>query len=523
MGVMKIVQPDRRFGRIEWSPQMPALRPFAVIFPLLATLGCAHGQFTDPGRAWVTARSEHFLVHTDTGSRSYRSILERLEEARAALETVFFRGTDIPVVEAIVLTAFDYESAFGSGSAGLFVPNLGRHGSVLVVKDSADPRFVDEVVAHELAHRFVARRYPKAPGWLHEGLATFLGTVEVRDDALLFGATPGNASAHFKIGGTVPFAQLLAATPADLYGPGGETYYSTAWALMHYLVTGHRGAQFTRFLPLLDRLDQAAGDPRLSLDAFRELYPEQTLVELEEGFAANASRLSTLGLNTILTVEVPRRPAPHISVGPADREALGGLSMAVKVRHEVQQYAVDRAQEPALPKGTIYGRADLSIPVVRSYVGLAAGKALSEHTAVELALGLGQYFGYQVGLLARYHLPIASETFLTFGIGPMFALKSQALGNRVEHLKTVAVARSDLFYYLAANPELAFDIHAAQNILMHLALGSTIRLAENASRLCAGAQFTGPDGCLRDEGISGSALAGKSYDLYLRLGAGFHF
>jgi hypothetical protein len=126
--------------------------------------------------------------------------------------------------------------------------------------------------------------------------------------------------------------------------------------------------------------------------------------------------------------------------------------------------------------------------------------------------------------LVRYHAPIARETFVSLAFGPVISFKSEALGFHVRHRPDVPVARSDTFYYLGANPELAVDQYLAHSFLMHVGVGGYARLSENMSYLCEGADpDRGPADCLPDLGIDGTVLSRKSFDLYLRLGIGWHY
>src|SRR4051812_40164151 len=107
----------------------------AVGLSVLAGSACSHHPWVNPGWGWVTARTDHFVVHGDTSRRTIDQALDRFEETRAALASTFFRGTEIPLVEAVILEGSDYDQVVGERSVGVFVPGVGSTGSLLVVRD----------------------------------------------------------------------------------------------------------------------------------------------------------------------------------------------------------------------------------------------------------------------------------------------------------------------------------------------------------------------------------------------------
>lgn len=497
---------------------MAAVASLLRVLPfVLALVGCAHGVGVTYGtKGWVTKRTPHFIVHGDDG-RSLGHVVERLEETYAALAGTFFQQTQLPPVEAILLERETFDQvAGGSRAVGLFVRGVGASGSLLLVRDDSDDwRALSFVVAHELTHRFVAAQYPTAPLWMNEGLAMFMETVAVKDDSTTFGQMPGDSAAHFRYSGAVPFAQLIAASGQKFYGDAASSYYSTAWALIHYLVTGKRGANFGRFAPLLQRVNDAKGEPALIWLAFRELYAEQDVAALEEASASNASRFSFLNVNTVL--EVPsRRPAPPAVISqPADAAQLDSMLSAVAYRRAVAPQAIE---PPRNLDGIRIVRLEAALGLPPEPGG-AVGYIPGHRTGIELAFARSRDRGLQAGLLLRHYLPLGRENFLSIAFGPALALKSRRLGDDIESTHVSDMDPDRIYHHVALNPELSWELLSERGVTLHAGLGAYHKITENISTVCP----PSPDPFGNCPADTPARRAGRSAQLYVRIGVGYQF
>src|SRR5262245_52652305 len=92
----------------------------------LALLGaCARTPWVSPGWGWETARTEHFVLHSDRSGRTIERTLARFEETHAALSATFFSDVEVPLVEAVVLESSDYDQVVGTSTGGMFLNELG--------------------------------------------------------------------------------------------------------------------------------------------------------------------------------------------------------------------------------------------------------------------------------------------------------------------------------------------------------------------------------------------------------------
>jgi hypothetical protein len=302
------------------------MRPGQLV-PLLLALGCAHQSWKDPGRRWISGNAPHFQIHADGSRGSLEDVLVRLEETYLALTATFFPGTEIPVIEGMV---FNDDEEFQTLTArapivGAFVPGVGPHGSLLVVRGQAPPDLIDQTVTHELVHRLVLQTYPRLPVFVNEGLALYLETVHVRQKAIVFGAAPRDELDIANYGGAVSLSELLAAGRSSMHGPDGHRYYASAWAFMHELIQGNGGRYLRRLPAALRVLEEVARSPAGIAEALAEVYPDRTLPELEKAMFHEASWAQGMGADHVVAVPFPH-PAVKATTTDADPAYIEQLS-----------------------------------------------------------------------------------------------------------------------------------------------------------------------------------------------------
>jgi hypothetical protein len=310
---------------------MPSAVCLALAVAAATCVGCAHQSWVDPGGRWNTGASAHFVVHGDGTEGRVRDVLVRLEETHAALAAGFFPGVEIPRVEGIVFEDSDeYEEVAVPRTAGLFVPGVGHGGSLLVIRgDLEDSQFVDQIVAHELAHRFMAASYPALPVWLNEGFAMYVETVQVRDKGVLFGSPPVNELSVVNDGGAVPLEELMTARVSAMHGPSAQRYYASAWAFMHQVIHVGNGRFLARLPALLRGFERAPRTHEGALDVLAGVYPELSADEIEHGMFSSAAWMQGMGASRVLAVRLPR-PIVHSQVQTANPAEIRELCLALR-------------------------------------------------------------------------------------------------------------------------------------------------------------------------------------------------
>jgi hypothetical protein len=208
-------------------------------------------------KGFITATSEHFIVHTDAAASVYERIIHSLEHSHAVLEQTFFHGVKVQRMNVILLDDSDYfHELFGYNVGGIFTrvdgikyiiaPSRQSLSSSVLEGDAKSD--LERVVTHELAHRFIYEFDPNAPGWLHEGLASLVQTVVVRGNIAAFGAPEIQNLEVLSRGQVLPLAQLLDAPWRGTEGSWATSDYASAWALLHYVLIGLGPRRFVDLL-----------------------------------------------------------------------------------------------------------------------------------------------------------------------------------------------------------------------------------------------------------------------------------
>ena len=243
--------------------------------------------------AWLSVRSQNFLVEGEAGERDLRRVASRLEEYRAAFSRML-PGEQTGVPTAVVVFPDDeayapFKPLLGGRTArnvaGYFQPGSDINYITVVLErgSSRDPA----TLLHEYTHLLVNNHFSAAPLWLKEGLAEFYSTARVTEGGrrLTLGEPPAQRVRELRgRGELIPLATLFAVDQSSpYYSESGKRglFYAQSWALVHYLSEARGGARregLTRFTTLLAE-GQSAGD------AMRGAFAA-SVSEVEAGLAA---------------------------------------------------------------------------------------------------------------------------------------------------------------------------------------------------------------------------------------------
>ncbi|HEX8686086.1 MAG TPA: tetratricopeptide repeat protein, partial [Pyrinomonadaceae bacterium] len=277
--------------------------PRLLLLPLLSALLAAAAPSVPPGGraagearagAWVSVRSQNFLVEGGARERDLRRVAARLEEYRAAFSRLLPEGhSDSGVPTAVVVFADDGSYApfkpllagrTASNVAGYFQPGSDVNYITVVLEGGAarDPA----TLLHEYTHLLVDNHFSAAPLWLKEGLAEFYSTARVSEGGrrLTLGEAPAQRARELRGSRLIPLRTLFAVDQTSpFYTEPGKLglFYAQSWALIHYLSEVRGGARrenLARFTALL-----AEGQP--VEDALRGAFGAG-VGEIEEGLAA---------------------------------------------------------------------------------------------------------------------------------------------------------------------------------------------------------------------------------------------
>ncbi|HXI57704.1 MAG TPA: hypothetical protein VNO55_16680, partial [Polyangia bacterium] len=262
---------------------MRALFKWRFLLGAMLTVGCATAGSSSircparGGAAWIELTSRHFVLSTDGDAGEARQISDDLERMFAAIGEVGLASTDAPAlrIDVVHFRRRDDYLMFGpADSAAVFqrsrLHDFERRPLILVQGELV--KRTREYVQHELTHWFIHHHFPQAPGWLHEGLAQYLSTLDVSDGRATLGHPPSEFTfwkgpwrlSRQPTGKTVMVPIREAPTVAQLLAAGHEmfssspeaedddqeaklvkarqnaAYYAGAWTLVHLFISDPR-------------------------------------------------------------------------------------------------------------------------------------------------------------------------------------------------------------------------------------------------------------------------------------------
>ncbi len=309
----------------------------ALGLALAATLaaGCGGASADAPGRArldapaggsWLEVTTGDFVLRvqaTQDWAVPFATMMQETHDAFAgSVLPCGFRGERARIDVTVLSDRALYDRMFGEAVGGHFASTWRWDESAgritLPARFESSARAVFQ---HELGHVLVARCFPSAPPWLHEGLASFLETATVEGGSLLVGIPPyvieetpqgSLTTAHGVRVRAVPWrglgdtASLRVLAPAAFYGDLSRTTgddaerragrYALAWALVHLLELDD-GALHHAFARFLDDLRRPGVDP------------ERAWTTRFAGLDVDARLESHLALAESPYVAIPYRPA----------------------------------------------------------------------------------------------------------------------------------------------------------------------------------------------------------------------
>lgn len=244
---------------------------------------------------WWEARTDHFIVYSESSRKDAKEFAEKLERFDQALRSLQSTKFDPPTSDSQRLTVFRTGDigyignlAGSSGVAGFYIPRMG--GSVAFTpargekpslrklhRDSRTDLDPQSVLFHEYAHHFMFQHFPAAyPSWYVEGFAETAATIDLKDDGSFHLGNPPQyrSDALFRGMLTVNARNMLTIdhkpSMEDYYG-----YYTVGWLLNHYLTFApNRQGQLKTYLRLINAGTEPAEAARQAFGDLDELDSE---------------------------------------------------------------------------------------------------------------------------------------------------------------------------------------------------------------------------------------------------------
>ena len=298
-------------------------------------------QIAAPARAeWWEARTEHFIVDSQSSAKDAKAFAEKLERFDMALRSLQNTRFAPITSDAQRLTVYRFGNtddigrlAGGAGVAGFYIPRLG--GSVgftparneiqqrsLIRHDSRTDLDPQSVLFHEYTHHFMFQYFSAAyPSWYVEGFAETAATIDLRPDGSFHVGNPPQYRSDMLTSGMllVSASNMLTSTDKpdffDVYG-----HYTVGWLLNHYLsFDPSRRGQLTAYL----RLINSGTDPA---EAARQAFGDLRKLDSDLTRYLSSGRFGGADVRPVNYVT----PAVVMRKLPADEEAI----MWVKIRSQ---------------------------------------------------------------------------------------------------------------------------------------------------------------------------------------------
>lgn len=291
---------------------------------------------TPANAEWWEAKSDHFIVYSETSSKAARSYADRLERFDHALRSLQGIGADEPLSDSRRLTVFRFGNSGDIGTlagsqdiAGFYIPRASGPVAFVPAKEETFSKSLyktarldaETVFFHEYGHHFMYRHFSAAyPSWYREAFAELNSTIKLNDDGSFELGAPPQSRASALLGGLNYSIKrmLLSGTKPDY----DDVYarYTYGWLLTHYLTFGGtRKGQLQNYLKLINSSSDAASAARAAFGDLDKLESEVTSYKSRNRYPG-------------ATVRPVKAAAPQIALRrlAADEEAI----MRVRIRSE---------------------------------------------------------------------------------------------------------------------------------------------------------------------------------------------
>ncbi|MBL8141951.1 MAG: hypothetical protein JNM38_12610 [Acidobacteria bacterium] len=333
---------------------MRAAPVVVVLWAFLAGLAAPAGA----APTWTRIDSPNFIVVSDAGDRTARGVAWQFEQVRAVLQRLWpwaRLDTGRPILVYAVkgdagvrsLAPGYWEKKGDIRPASIFLSAPDRH--YVVVRTDVDLR-QQEVNPYRSAYwSYVgivldATFGRRLPPWLSRGLAEVMSNTIVRTDDLTVGQiVPWNLERLQR--SRMTFAQLTTATGESDYlatALGMQLFDASAWALVHYLMLGERGANLPRFNKAATEILRGADVQAAVAGAFGGL------ASVTVGYDRYASQPSFMYQRIDADVDVKREAFTGVVMGAGDAAAMRALYLA-RSRRPVEAMALLAEARAAAP------------------------------------------------------------------------------------------------------------------------------------------------------------------------------
>lgn len=273
---------------------------FAAV--LAATAVMSHTAPAIAADRWIEVRSAHFAITSNASEGSTKALAWQLEQVRSALAALWpwakldvnkplavFALKDEPSMKA--MAPGYWERKGGVRPASLWVGAADQNYLVIRTDlESRDQIYVNPYTSSYFSYISLILQQSverPLPLWFSRGLAGVMSNTIVYDDKLLLGPPIPWHLDHLRDSARLKLAALVTLdrnSPQYKSEQGLQTFDAEAWALVHFLMFGDKGARW----PKLDQFAKMVARGTPADAAFREAFgaPEG----LEDSFSLYIGR-----------------------------------------------------------------------------------------------------------------------------------------------------------------------------------------------------------------------------------------
>jgi hypothetical protein len=252
-------------------------------------------------------------------------VARRLEDVHTALGTSFFQGVDTGRTDVLLFAReSDFRGVAPKDTGGFYT---GEAGGLLVFPVDDELEWVEQVAAHELAHRFMHRLAIPVPAWLNEGFANYAGSLAIVEDRAVFDTAELHGG-YVYFHDPIPLSTMLATSYGGFHAGDRTAHYMTAWMMLRHLLARPGGDPKQRFRQLVERIGKAPGSPEAHAHAIEETFGVALAALEAEIVALHKSIFHGVGQprsRAAVAVRFPTRSDPPMRVTPAPSGAVKAL------------------------------------------------------------------------------------------------------------------------------------------------------------------------------------------------------
>jgi tetratricopeptide (TPR) repeat protein len=218
---------------------------------------------------WINVRSKNFFLIGNAGEKEMRQVATRLEQFRETFRLVFGRTKLSTSIQTNVVVFKDdasynpFRPKRADGKPDEFVAGYFQSGedlNYITIGLGGKGEDAYSVIFHEYVHFIINTNFGRSevPTWFNEGLAEYYRTFKIENDQKV---TLGDIqSGHLYLlqqTQLIPLKDFFEVNGYTLAQQGNHSrgiFYAQAWALIHYLIQGNKGANtdgMNKFLSLV--------------------------------------------------------------------------------------------------------------------------------------------------------------------------------------------------------------------------------------------------------------------------------